>query len=100
MSLFRGDSTFRVQDLVLISYDFLLDSFDLIRYRKVDMVFILNHFYRELFNTRKGIIRKGTNPINIHSPFEEIVDPYLRKKNLYKNQDYYQNYIKSSLFPE
>jgi len=92
---------FRVQDLILISYDFFFDAADLFRRRRIDLVYLLNYYYTKQFERRKRILKEKKNPIDIHSPFEEIVQPYMNKKLGEKTYDgYYHRYLRKSLFPE
>ncbi|MCD4674673.1 MAG: hypothetical protein K8S18_01585 [Desulfobacula sp.] len=64
---------FRVQDLVFISFDFFLDSYTILKRKKVDPVFLLNYYYRRLFKKRKISLSKKKNPVDLHLTFEEIV---------------------------
>jgi len=92
---------FRVQDIVLISEQFFLENSESFVKRKIDLVFLINHFYRTLFKQRKNTLRYQLNPINIHSPFEEIVQGYMKRKKKKPDYDsYYFNYIRKEMFPE
>lgn len=92
---------FRVQDLVLISKQYFLENSEFFVKRKIDLVFLINHFYRTLFKQRKDTLRHQRNPINIHSPFEEVIQSYMKRKKKKPDYDsYYFNYIKKEMFPE
>jgi hypothetical protein len=92
---------FRVQDLVLISEQFFLENSESFVKRKIDLVFLINHYYRTLFKQRKNVLRYLQNPINIHSPFEEIVQNYMKRKKKKPDHDsYYSKYIRKEMFPE
>lgn len=89
---------FRVQDLVFISYDFFLDSYDIFSREKIDLIFLLNYYYSSLFKLRKKTIQKRTNPINLHATFEDIVKPYMVKFPTYKNEQFFHGIMKRRLF--
>ncbi|MEX0982384.1 MAG: hypothetical protein WD577_14990 [Bacteroidales bacterium] len=91
---------FRVQDLILISEHFFLENSELFITRKIDMIFLINHYYQKLFNQRKSAKQNKNNPINNHSPFEEVVKNYMGKKNRKKSfNSYYFQHIKQEMFP-
>lgn len=91
---------FRIQDLVFISYDFFLDSYDIFSRKKIDLVYLINNYYSRLFKIRKDAIKNRKSPINLHSTFEDVIKPYMTKYSTYMNEQYFHGVIKQRLFKD
>mgnify|MGYP001578246756 CR=1 FL=1 len=91
---------FRIQDLVFISYDFFLDSYDVLSRKKIDLVYLMNNYYSKLFKIRKNTIKYRKSPINLHMTFEDVIKPYMTKFRTYMNEQYFHGIIKKRLFKD
>lgn len=89
---------FRVQDLVFISYDFFLDSYDVLKRRKIDFVYLMNYYYSTLFHIRKSTLMNRESPFYLHATFEDVVKSYMTRFRTYKNEQHFHGIIKKRLF--
>ena len=91
--------SFYVHDLVIIPFDFFLESRELLISREISMIYLINYYYARLFKLRKMVFKTKSNFYNLYSPFDEVVASYLgKKKRKTPSNSYFEKYIKEELF--